>query len=288
MSVTVRRVSGNDDIEHIVSTRKVYQTRNYELFAFDPTNRPVTKRNVAQKIKSLEQHGFLEDFPIHVVRGDDGKLVIGDGQHRFAAAKELGLPVYYIFKENSDVTTDIRVAHAYSIGWTGNDFVRHFAAQGNENYKKVQDFSTRYHVPISIAAGMLATAHASGMTAVDRGHGFKIGTFTVDPKIEAKAHDIMQKVEEIRAIHPRIRALDRSRAFLAALVAMIRSKHYDHARFLEKANEQVLAFVTCSNVPAYLDIFTKIFNFRCHSDKRFEFTRTGSYRLRKRRASEDT
>lgn len=75
------------------STRQVatvQETRNYARFSLMELNRDVNRQHVERLKKSFERDYLLT--PILV----NENFEIVDGQHRFAAAKEMGLPIRYV------------------------------------------------------------------------------------------------------------------------------------------------------------------------------------------------
>lgn len=71
-------------------------TTNYDMFKFRDDNRTkIRKRHVDTLAESIQRNNQLEKHPI-VVNQD---MEIINGQHRLCAAKELGIPVYYIVQE---------------------------------------------------------------------------------------------------------------------------------------------------------------------------------------------
>ena len=83
----------------MTSGNKILHSSSYDQFVACPFNRD-TKASLLRKIKAtMSKYGFLHGYPLHCWQGtgtQKGKLVIKDGQHRFEAAKELGLPIAYI------------------------------------------------------------------------------------------------------------------------------------------------------------------------------------------------
>lgn len=71
----------------------VQQTQEYDKFSLLSANRDISKGHVQSLKASIEKLGNItEKVPIIV----NQNLEIIDGQHRFQALKELGLPVFYI------------------------------------------------------------------------------------------------------------------------------------------------------------------------------------------------
>lgn len=68
------------------------ETKEYDRFSFLTANRPVDYNHVNKIKKSLQEYGFLDSQPITV----NNEMQIIDGQHRFVACKEMGLPIKFV------------------------------------------------------------------------------------------------------------------------------------------------------------------------------------------------
>ena len=76
----------------------IQSTQDYTLFTYLSGNRPIDKGHVKRLIKSIEKNNRLNLHPIIV----NGKNEIIDGQHRHAAAKQLGIELFFIKSESVD------------------------------------------------------------------------------------------------------------------------------------------------------------------------------------------
>lgn len=76
----------------------IQKTHNYDKFKLIDWNREINKPNVIKLIEENRIKFQLHKFPILVT----DKFKIIDGQHRFAAAQELGCPIYYIVASDMD------------------------------------------------------------------------------------------------------------------------------------------------------------------------------------------
>ena len=81
-------------------TLKIKRTKDYSIFKKVTFNRDITEAHVKRMKKLLEKENLLNGHPILVNK--DMELI--DGQHRFLAAKELGLEVFYI--QDDDLSYD--------------------------------------------------------------------------------------------------------------------------------------------------------------------------------------
>ena len=126
------------EVDRIESDIKVYTTSDYGMFKKMLGNRDVTGE--AQIVDSIQKVGYV-CTPIII----NEKNEVIDGQNRLAALQELGLPVYYIIQEN----TNIQTCRALNIGqknWSTIDYIDSYAESGNHtlSYKRLQSLINSY------------------------------------------------------------------------------------------------------------------------------------------------
>lgn len=178
---------------------KIKQTRKYDQFVSEQTNRPITSkdgRTMDLLRQSMKKYGFLP-FPILVLASSDsnGPLRIIDGNHRYTIAKELGLPILYVETDRYDIV--IAETAAGQSPWKLNHYVASFAAQGKENYVKLMEFCEQTELPISCAASMLYGQSASSNNAnVEiKAGSFKIRSLDAAKRVSAIASAISNYVD---------------------------------------------------------------------------------------------
>lgn len=112
-------------------TEGIYQTEDYSMFKFG-NNRPINRSNVESKKVSIKEFGLL--IPIEVT----SDFVIKEGQHRFIALKELGMPVIYRFSL-SDTFSTVEIAEMNSSvhKWDMFSFISVIANSGNDSYQRI-------------------------------------------------------------------------------------------------------------------------------------------------------
>lgn len=133
--------------------KKINTTKNYSLFSISQTNRPIDIRRHRKLKESMQEYGFLEEFPIVCVRDDKKNLVIWDGQHRYTIAQLLGLPIHYV---ESSSEFDIAKINSGQLPWTPSDYAESFAIQGNKEYSELIDFCRDHRVSIGRGAALLS------------------------------------------------------------------------------------------------------------------------------------
>lgn len=87
------------------------KTDDYSIFVEYEFNRDFYKLNGLRE--SMERYGFDDGCSLHCRRRDDGKLQIVQGHHRFAVAKELGLPVAAIISQNETPIEELELQNRH-------------------------------------------------------------------------------------------------------------------------------------------------------------------------------
>ena len=120
--------------------KTIRKTNCYAMFHYIGDNRPVGSKHVKNLAKKMQQAFLLPYEPI--VATDEGGII--DGQHRFEAARSLGLPIYYVETEwgDTDPRTEqmIILLNTTSKTWRQEDFLYHYAAKDGGVYKELLDF----------------------------------------------------------------------------------------------------------------------------------------------------
>ena len=136
---------------------QIQTTTDYRKFKRLVGNRKVDGR--AERIKkSIEENGWISN-PIVV----NEKMEIIDGQSRFEALAQLGLPIEYRVVNSLDINA-CRMLNTYSVIWKYRDFLDSYAAEGNPNYVRVKNLMdtfgvTDVHIAVQ-ACGKCLDAHS--------------------------------------------------------------------------------------------------------------------------------
>lgn len=223
-------------------------TKDYSMFEQSNDNRPVNLDKRKKLMLSMQEHGFLPAYPLHVNRTRSGKLLIRDGQHRFAVAQKLGLAVWYVVLDDDINIADINNTQ---IPWNPVDYIMSFAAQGKNDYAELNDFRVRHHLPAMSAAAIL-----SGCQAISNiKPRFVAGEFKVKNR---------ERAEVIGATYSALCNLNRkvrNARCLAAVYACAHVPTFDHKRLLAGAERCIDKLVSYSTNDAYLTMLEDIYNF---------------------------
>ena len=76
-------------------------------------------------------------------------MEIVDGQNRFLACKNLGLPIHFIVSEDIKIFAAADINRA-SKNWTASDYAEHYAKRGREPYVRLLDLCAKYDQRLSI------------------------------------------------------------------------------------------------------------------------------------------
>lgn len=115
------------------------KTMDYNRFKYLNGNRSVGKRK-DNIVKSIKEIGWISN-PILV----NENMEIIDGQSRYQALIELGMPIEYKVITGLDIA-DCRAMNKYNSQWTKTDFIESYAAEGNINYIRVKNLRDTFNI----------------------------------------------------------------------------------------------------------------------------------------------
>lgn len=123
---------------------KIHNSKNYDSFHLIEGNREVSLSHVNKLICDVSFPKKFHTCPI--VINDQGHII--DGQHRFMAAKELGLPIYFILDPSAQ-RTDIRDRNKNQMPWTAKDYI-FFYSKHIKDYEYILDLKKNHKVPYTL------------------------------------------------------------------------------------------------------------------------------------------
>ena len=231
-------------------TNFIRSTSDYGMFTLIPGNRPVSEKHVLELIARMQEHDFHEDTPINVTLD----MQVVDGQHRLAARMQLGLPVFYKVSKAMR-QEDIAVVNSTSNNWRLNDYITYHIAKGNQEYVALKAFAERWNIlpynAIGLLSGNSAQPGSGEVKATER------GDFIVSNR--AHAQSVMEHVQEFAEFMP----YARSKAFMNALVRVLRLPSYEKEDMIKRSKQQREKFTTKFNdVRSWLNLLEEIANFR--------------------------
>lgn len=196
-------------------------TTDYSMFK-QAKNRNVDAKKVAKKKKSIAQINLQQ--PIIVNK----RFQVVDGQHRFQALKELGLPINYVVSYNWSSDEDTATMNNTQDSWNTENWAEFRASQGNIEMKKAIILAKNY-VALSDNKMTLTTAFemmadASSMPVLT---AIKENRYNYDNEIGSEIFQILLVIKE----YP----IDMKSVFNQKMVRSIRMLKYDIGYINKKA-----------------------------------------------------
>lgn len=222
------------------------ETRDYSKFKFLNTNRGIHKSNVERIKASIKEWGIIPGRPILV----DGDYNIIDGQHRFLAIKELGHPIPYEVI-NGDTISKTMTLNSSQMPWQLVDFVKSYAEQGNDNYRRMLKFEEKYKL------GFTSSLY------ICFGYAFKSADIKAGKHLEfvENAEEIAQYLENINFVSYRT-----TKSFIWAVINLFKKTNEEQREIIK---DHILKIPQFSNHTDYRTAFENILNYK----KKNNFTR---------------
>jgi hypothetical protein len=126
------------------------KTKDYSKFKFSKENREIKPKTVALIKESMEKFGFISGRPVLI--NNDGVII--DGQHRFLAAKDLGIEIEYEMLGGDYIEKMIKLNSTQS-NWTLEDYINSYAIQNVDCYRKLLKFQEKYDLSMSSSISIL-------------------------------------------------------------------------------------------------------------------------------------
>jgi hypothetical protein len=221
-------------------------TTDYSLFEVAP-NKPFYEKH-KEKIKAaLLKKDLGEYYPISC-RLFDGTLTVINGQHRFAARKELGLPIYYELSNLS--IEDERNAESLTKQWNMTDFVSYYSSMGNINYSRLKILEDES----GWKSGTFYTALGKSRIGKEL---FNEGKFI----FSEEDYLILKKILSYCILIKKSLPFVPDRRILIATAKHLSSmQNFDINILCQKLLKNAASLYPCQNGGQYLEMFEKIYN----------------------------
>lgn len=197
---------------------QVMSTYNYDMFNMVQGNRNLNKCNFSKLVNSMKEE-YLE-IPIIV----NEKYEIIDGQHRFSAAKYLGLPIFFIVVRGYGLS-QVKRANIVSSNWVKGDFLEMFVAENKEEYIRFNEIRHKNDVNISSLIKLFAKAQNKQLARVN--HEFEDGNFVLDG--EDIVLDFLEALEDFNFFK-----YYKTSQFVSAFMKLYFRPEYEHKKMRNK------------------------------------------------------
>ena len=230
-------------------------TMDYSLFSVLDENRKVTKPFVKQLKRSLRKKDLGEKYPILV----DSDFRIYDGQHRFVARMELGLPIFYQVDDALHVN-DIGMVSQNVKRWGPQDWLKyHLAKNENSAYKIYAGFKRKHSLSHTMALTMLN--HGTYSKAMF--DEFKDGSLAI-PNIN-EANELATLSGDIRRLMP----FSVNKSWMMAILNILTHPEYNHERMCKRLSKYSQKLRPCSKWQECCRELEGVYNFHSQSFVRF-------------------
>jgi hypothetical protein len=230
-------------------------TTNYEIFKFLEGNRRVNQLNLRRVIASMREK------PLVTIIYVNEKMQIIDGQHRFLALKELGLPINYVIVHGYGID-EVQILNAIGMNWTKADYLETYISNGNENYIKFKQFKEFFpKLTFSTSLRLLSGFASIKQETFDGGvYGkskeFENGNFVVADYPTACKYAYM-----IMDFEPHFKSFS-DLTFCLTLLNIFKHPNYDHQRMMKRLVSQPNSIRGCKNQKQYHDLLEEIYNYK--------------------------
>lgn len=226
----------------------LHTTKDYDLFKLREGNRWEIKPYQVKKIMEIMQRvGFLSAYPI-VVNSD---FLILDGQHRFLAAKELGLHIHYVI--DNDFEKALSSVNNSALTWKTKDFVAYFADwKHNENYKLLKEVIITTKMTPQIILTLLNGKVQKNYDIIKNGNL----NFT-----QCDATKVIKYWNDIKMVNDNLR-LDMGQRFVVAIDYLKRNnKNFDMKHLINQSKKYSSFAYKCQTMNQYKQMLQTIYNY---------------------------
>jgi hypothetical protein len=229
----------------------ILETKDYTKFESDESNRSTKKLAIRKLVSSMTKYGWLAAYPMHVAP-KNGRLNIIDGQHRFSAAKRLGIPVLYVVCEEIEGfhVSEVNVAQS---AWTIRDFVTSYANQGKTPYIKLLDYCERHDIPLGVGAKLLKNSLTEGDSCAK---SLREGNLKIAPG--SLADQVASLVRNLRTNGVSFAA---NRSFIDALMKCCLVPEFCQERFIQKAKSHPGRLTLQPTTERFLESIEDVYNY---------------------------
>lgn len=228
---------------------KLEVSKDFDAFFKHQNQQPMSDSHVRKIADLMQRVGFLPSKPIQVCKFGN-KYGIIDGHHRFAAARSIGIPFYFVVEDISHADL-IGEENALTRTWSKLSFVKLHASKGKKDYQTLLEYAEK--IPLSLASSLLiGNASYSG----NANPVIPLGTFKI--KTTASIDSIIYIIESVRDLAPEIK----KRSYIHALSMLLFVPDFSIEQLVGRIKVNPSALVPAADKAQALDILEEVFNFR--------------------------
>lgn len=239
-----------------IKQNQILTTCDYRIFKKLPGNRGVNQ----MEVKRLEQSMAEKNLFSLVIVNEYHQIV--DGQHRFEAARNLGLPIDYIIREGYGLE-DVQRLNTNGSNWKRIDYLNAHCDLNIEPYVIMRKFMNDYpDFGLSVAESFLTNrgfgANTKGKIRGSVGYmrNFEQGRLFI-PNLQKSYNN----ADKVLMFKPYYDGYNRN-LFVATMISLFENPAYNHAEMIKKLKLQPSAIVHCTCVKQYKLVLEQIYNYK--------------------------
>lgn len=233
---------------------QVNQTNDYAMFKTLNGNRVLNKLHVSRLMESFKTSYLLSPILIN----QHNQII--DGQHRFEAAKLLGLPINFIICNDYGIK-EVQILNTNTKNWKKEDYLNAYCDLKYPEYLKFRNFMRHYpELGISNCESILIDRSSGKHGRID-GMRCRFKYFE-EGELEIINYDMSCEIaEKIMQIKPYYEGFNRP-AFVRAMCGIFKIEDYNHTVFLQRLRSQPNALQHCATTIQYRLMIEDIYNYR--------------------------
>lgn len=226
----------------------IKSTKNYEMFELHEFNRNVENISILETL--MRKYGWIDGFPMFVVRQKDGRLIVYDGHHRLEVAKKLGIAAKYVVWEDVGISLPDLILSVQK--WTVEQALASHIRAKHPAYIAIKEYMQETGIALGVSSSLLAGESA--------GSGNKSKAI-ISGKYKLGDQSHANKVKDI-VLHMKACGISFATHsyFLQALSKALWVVEFDIARFKHKISSHASFFSKRPTVNDYLDEIETIYN----------------------------
>lgn len=226
--------------------KTIERTNNYSLFKKLKGNRDIAPKRIQKIIESINSVGYITS-PIIV----NEKYEIIDGQGRFEALKELGLPVEYVIHKGAGIDECLSM-NIHQSNWTITDYVKSYAERGIKSYIYLKELMDLFP-SINVLNLVMACSETT-----KRSYKIYKGELLITEEQYNKA---IKKLEYVVDIVPKIKYLNGSiNPLVSSILICYSMEDVDLDRLKDKLLTESNLMTPWNSVPTCLQSIEDIYN----------------------------
>ncbi len=230
--------------KQMTSISQVYTTKDYFLFKSIDGNRSLNLLHLNSLKESMK-----DKYLFTVIIVNENHEII-DGQHRFEAAKSLGLPLNYVVCKGYGLP-EVHRFNQNSKTWTMDDYLTGYCDMEVPEYLRYKAFKDAYGFGHTESLSLLGHSY--------NGKGYR-AFFNGDLKIK-NYKKACENAEKLLMLAPYYEGYKR-RSFVLAILSLFLNPNFEFTELISKLKLQPTALQDCTSVEAYKILIEEIYNYR--------------------------